>query len=281
METLSIRAHAKLNLGLRITGRRKDGYHLLQTIMVAVDLADNLRLQRMSSGVSVLCTPGLGIPTEKNLAHQAVSALLDRAGDRAGVTVAIQKHIPPGTGLGGGSSDAAAALVGTASLLKLEISRREMAELALSLGADVPFFLGSSPAWAEGVGEALHSVPTQLPGAFVVLIPPQGCPTAEIYRVYDELRIPFSPPSKPPPCPDYRNDLYPAAIRVYPQLADYLELLSDPEALGTGMTGAGSALFAAFASREQATACMENLRTKTDARLTVAVPMPGGYKFSE
>jgi len=280
MDTLSVTAYAKLNVGLRVVGRRPDGYHLLQTTMVAVDLGDCLRLRRISSGVSVTCEPDLGLPSEENLVHKAAVALLNRTQARAGVHVAVNKRIPPGTGLGGGSSDAAATLVATTRLLQLPVSRRGLAELAVSLGADVPFFLGPSPAWAEGVGERLRSAPTQLPGAFLVLIPPQGCPTAEVYRTYAEMNLPFSPPSQPSPQPDYGNDLYPAAIRVYPQLADYLKLLGLPGALGTGMTGAGSALFAGFPSREQAMNGMEDLRTRTEARLTVAVPMPGGYKLS-
>ncbi|MFO8034815.1 MAG: 4-(cytidine 5'-diphospho)-2-C-methyl-D-erythritol kinase, partial [Candidatus Bipolaricaulota bacterium] len=257
MEALRVRAYAKLNLGLRVVGRRANGYHLLQSTMVAVDLADTLSFTRQRAGVTVSCRPGLGISPEKNLVSRAVSAALSRAGAHTGVKVVVHKHIPPGAGLGGGSSDAAAALSGTNLLLDLGLSQAQLAELALTLGADVPFFLGPSPAWAEGVGERLRPSPARLPPAFLLLVPPRRCPTSQVFQRYAELGIPYSHPSAPPVFPDYRNDLYPAALEVYPELSQYLELLDQAEALGVGMTGSGSGLFAAYLDRAAAQGAKE------------------------
>lgn len=280
MATLRIQAHAKLNLGLRVVGRRTDGYHLLQSTMAAIDLADTLSLSRQSTGVTVICRPDIGLPPEKNLVYKAVRSLLTRAGSSAGVKVLVDKRIPSGAGLGGGSTDAAAALLGTDSLLNLSLTQTDLAEIALDLGSDVPFFLGPSPAWVEGVGEQLRPSPAVLPRAFLLLLPPRGCPTAQVYRRYDELGLPHSAPTAPPVHPDYYNDLYAAAVEIYPELSRYLSLLERVQTLGTGMTGSGSGLFAAFSGRPAAQAALRKLQAMTETKLAVAVPVSQGYKIS-
>ncbi len=281
MAALRVKAFAKLNLGLRVIGRRPDGYHLLQSTMTAIDLADTLTLANRACGVAVLCRPTVHVRPEENLVHRAVTAILKRATANHGVEVLVEKRIPPGAGLGGGSSDAAAALVGTNHLLGLGLSHAEMAELSLALGADVPFFLGPSPAWAEGVGERLRPSPMQIPEAFLLLIPPRPCPTAQVFRRYKELGIPHSPASEPAASTDYDNDLYQAAVDVYPELSSYLKLLEHPQALGMGMTGSGSGLFAAYSDRTTAMRAKRNLANKTDAQLAVAAPTAQGYNIEQ
>jgi 4-diphosphocytidyl-2C-methyl-D-erythritol kinase len=150
MEVLKVLAYAKLNLVLRVVGRREDGYHLLQSLFCAVDLADEIILEAIPRGVELLAPPDLG-PPQQNLAYRAAQALLGSAGP--GVRIHLRKRIPVGAGLGGGSSDAAAVLAGLNFLFELGKTVDELRELGAKLGADVPFFLGKSPAWVEGIGD--------------------------------------------------------------------------------------------------------------------------------
>jgi len=278
MEELRVLAYAKLNLVLRVVGRRDDGYHLLQTLMCAVDLADELHL-REAEGIS-LRVEGLEIPPGEDLVLRAVRLLAERTGMGKGVHVRLVKRIPAGAGLGGGSSDAAAALAGLNRLWGLGLSRAELQEIGLELGADVPFFFSDSPAWAEGVGEKLTPANVPLPAAFLILVPPFPCPTPAVYRLYDELGIPFSCPvrleGEPP---GWENDLWPAAVRLRPELGRLRARLEAQNSLGVGMTGSGSALFCAFTSRDQAGKAAQSLKNTVEGKWFVAAPVPRGYKF--
>ncbi len=280
MATLSVHAHAKLNLGLRVVGRRPDGYHLLQSTMVAVDLADTLVFTVKGTRPLVRCDPPCTILPAENLVLRAVHAVLSHAGVDAGIEVDLHKRIPLGAGLGGGSSNAAAALVGTDRLLGLRLPDEDLHALACALGADVPFFLGPSPAWMEGIGDRLRPTPVQLPASFLLLLPPRGCSTPEIYRLYDEQRHRWSTPSSPHARPEFHNDLYPAAVTFYPKLDEYRGLLeADPHAMGTGLSGSGSCLFAAYDERNLAETAKARLQGKTDAGLLVAAPTSRGYNI--
>lgn len=289
MARLTVLAHAKLNLVLRVVGRRDDGYHLLQSLVCAVDLADELELSPGPRGIKLQAPPELG-PPHRNLAHRAAHALL---GDGApGVHIVLRKAIPVGAGLGGGSSDAAAVLAGVNELLLLGKTQAELQAVGACLGADVPFFLGSSPAWVEGIGERLHPVSTGLPGAFLVVVPPFPCPTPEVYRAFDELGAPPSRPRQGEEAPrvnataghhgeilQFENDLLPAAVRLFPKLEVFRELLEEVAPGRVGMTGSGSGLFAACSSREEARGAGERLRLPEGARAFVAAPVGTGYKF--
>ncbi len=280
MATLSVRAHAKLNLGLRVVGRRPDGYHLLQSTMVALDLADTLLFTVRGIRCVVHCEPECGIPTTHNLVLRALRAILSHAEVDVGIEVTLRKRIPLGAGLGGGSSDAAAALVGANLLLGLGLSDEDLHALASGLGADVPFFLGPSPAWMEGIGDRLRATPVQLPAAFLLLLPPHGCATPEVYRLYDDQGHAWSPPSLPRETPQFDNDLYPAAAALYPELDGYRKLLAeDPHAIGTGLSRSGSCLFAAYPEHSLAEAAKARLKGRTDASLLVATPRPRGYNI--
>ncbi len=268
MAGLTVLAYAKLNLVLRVVGRREDGYHLLRSLVCAVDLADELELSLRPRGIELLAPDELG-PPERNLAHRAARALLGD-GD-PGVRIVLRKRIPVGAGLGGGSSDAAAVLAGLNALLALGRTPEELRALGASLGADVPFFLGPSPAWVEGIGERVSPAAVKLPGAFLILVPPFGCPTPAVYRTFDALG--------PHAAPEFENDLWPAAVGLFPELRTYRELLAGVAPGRVGMTGSGSGLFAAFPSREEAEAACAGLRLPPGARAFVAAPVGAGYKF--
>ena len=172
-------APAKLNLFLHVVGRRDDGYHRLQSVFVPIDWADTLHLERRDDGR--LSREDLGPPLPADdLCLRAARALQQASGTTAGVHIAVQKQVPSGAGMGGGSSDAATVLIGLNRLWGLHWPRPRLAALALTLGADVPFFIGLGPAFVEGIGEQL--TPLALPALpLAVVKPPQSLPTAAIF----------------------------------------------------------------------------------------------------
>jgi 4-diphosphocytidyl-2-C-methyl-D-erythritol kinase len=177
---LDVPAPAKLNLFLHIVGRREDGYHLLQSVFMLIDWCDTLDFERRPDGRISRedATPGQ-LP-DVDLCVRAARALQDATGCTLGAHIRLNKRIPAEAGMGGGSSDAASCLIALNRLWKLGLSRRQLAGIGLSLGADVPFFIGGRNAWVEGVGERLSAV--SLPSArFVVLKPPTGASTQAIF----------------------------------------------------------------------------------------------------
>ncbi|MEK6296772.1 MAG: 4-(cytidine 5'-diphospho)-2-C-methyl-D-erythritol kinase, partial [Paraburkholderia tropica] len=173
-------APAKLNLFLHITGRRPNGYHDLQTVFQLLDWGDTLHFTRRHDGRITRTVEVEGVPAEHDLTVRAAKLLKEHTGTQEGVEIDIEKRLPMGAGLGGGSSDAATTLLALNRLWKLNLPRLELQELALKLGADVPFFVFGKNAFAEGVGEALECV--QLPPRhFLVVTPQVHVPTAEIF----------------------------------------------------------------------------------------------------
>ena len=252
-------APAKLNLFLHVVGRRDDGYHLLQTVFRLIDLSDVLEFAPRADGEVHLASPIPGVPEDEDLVVRAARALRDAAGVAAGattgvttgVTIRVEKRIPIGGGLGGGSSAAATTLIALNRLWGARLPRRELARLALGLGADVPFFLLGRNAFAEGIGEVL--TPLDLAPAWYVVITPQvAVSTREIFasnaltRNTKPLRITAFFAAQG------RNDLEAETCRRYPQVAQALEWL---KAFGDArMSGSGSSVFAAFGSEREARA---------------------------
>jgi len=262
---MRVLAPAKVNLFLRIVGRRADGYHLLDSLMVPVSLCDEILIDARSGSLEIIVTCNDStIPTdETNLAHKA-AALLCRETDTQGkISIALHKRIPAGAGLGGGSSDAAAVLKSLNTLLSVKLSEAQLCTLGARLGADVPFFIPCRPAKVEGIGEILTAV-SPLPSRWVVLVvPPFGVSTLWAYRRFDEL-----PPAEMPRSQvvgrglspkSLVNDLERAVIPAYPQIGRIKNSLLRLGAEGALMSGSGSAVFGIFRSRviaEQAMAML-------------------------
>lgn len=244
-------APAKLNLFLHVTGRRADGYHLLQTAFRFVDRCDTLHFAPRADDQVVLATPIPGVPPESDLTVRAARLLQATTGCRAGVTITLDKRLPMGGGLGGGSSDAATVLLALNHLWGLGLPRARLQALGLTLGADVPVFVFGDNAFAEGVGEQLRAL--DLPPAwYVVLEPPVAVPTADIFRAPDlprdtpELAVGAWQPG------DGHNDLEPVAVARHPVLGEYLAWLGG--FAPARMTGSGACVFASFATAEAAEA---------------------------
>ena len=244
----NVLAPAKLNLFLHITGRRDDGYHLLQSVFMLIDWCDTLHFETRADGQ--LSREDLTVPLPADdLVLRAAQALKNASGSTLGVHIAIEKTIPAQAGMGGGSSDAASTLLALNRLWGLNWPLSQLLPLGLSLGADVPFFLRGHNAWVEGIGEQITpvSVPEQ---RFVVLKPNAGLETARIFRdqglqrntetatITDFAVHPF----------DFgRNDLQPVAQALCPEIDQALQWLTT-FGLSPRMTGSGSAVFAQLPS---------------------------------
>jgi len=242
-------APAKLNLFLHVTGRRADGYHLLQTVFRFIDYGDALHFRSRSDGQIILSQPLPGVPLEQDLSYRAARLLQTTAGTTQGVEIRLEKRLPLGGGLGGGSSDAATTLIALNRLWGTGLSRAELMALGLTLGADVPVFLFGDNAWAEGVGERLTPI-TLEPAWYVVLVPPVSVATAEVFSAPELTRntLPVTIPAFS--AGQIRNDLEPVVTGRYPSVARHLEWLRQ---YGVArMTGSGACVFAAFAAEQAA-----------------------------
>jgi 4-diphosphocytidyl-2-C-methyl-D-erythritol kinase len=254
-------AHAKLNLFLRVLAREGDGYHGLETLFCLIDLADELRAERREGrGVTVEVEGAEVGPPADNLAVRGAAAVLSATGDRFAVHLTLTKRIPPRAGLGGGSSDAAAALLAVNRLAGDAVPRHELLQFAAKLGSDVPFFLGGGPlALAWGHGERLLRLPA-LPSAPVLLLtPPIPIPTAEAYRWVDEARQSAGRRGAVALEPDALstwgdigrmagNDFESAVFGRHGEIRAAFEALARTGPLVCRMTGSGATLFAVYRS---------------------------------
>lgn len=251
--TLTLLSPAKLNLFLHITGRRPDGYHELQTLFQLLDWGDELGFTPNRSGEITLEGTRLDIPPEQNLICRA-ARLLQRGS--LGVHITMDKRIPAGGGLGGGSSNAATTLLALNSLWQLKLSQAELQALGATLGADVPIFVGGRTAWAEGIGELL--TPLDLPRRWYVIITPScHVSTAQIFS-HLQLTRNTSPIKMAAFFEGYsRNDCQALVRRLYPEVDEalgWLERFGDAR-----LTGTGASVFAGFESEPEAGAVLQQL----------------------
>lgn len=274
-------APAKINLYLRIEGRRDDGYHLLDTLMAPISLGDEVEVTR-SEGAPGSITVRADDPAvplgEDNTVHRAARAFQDRTECREPVAVSIRKRIPMGAGLGGGSTDAAAALRGMNELFDAGLSAEDLEALALAVGADVPFFIRGRAARARGIGERL-SPAGALPRLWMVVLFP-GFPVATSWA-YRNFRFKLTKPSNnnnlignlSTPHEVARvmvNDLEAVTIGRYPRIAHLKQRLDKKGAIGSLMSGSGSAVFGVFADEARARRAFTGFRGEKDVRAYLA-----------
>jgi len=256
MRPTSWPAPAKLNLMLHITGRRADGYHLLQTVFQFLDYGDTLTIEVTRDGTIELANPIEGVPDTQNLLYRAALLLREKTATPLGARIAIDKRLPMGGGLGGGSSDAATVLVALNHLWETGLNDDQLAALGLQLGADVPVFVRGRACWAEGVGERITPVTLPEP-CYLVVVPPVQISTAALFRDDDLTRD--CPPIKIAAfvAGGGRNVFVPVVRKLYPQVAEMMDRLS---AFGdVKLTGTGACLFLAFDHCDQAQAVQQQL----------------------
>jgi 4-diphosphocytidyl-2-C-methyl-D-erythritol kinase len=259
-------APAKLNLFLHVTGRRPDGYHLLQTVFQLLDHGDTLDFDVREDGVIRRTTEVPGVPEAGDLVVRAATLLAARfPGRRLGADIAITKRLPVGGGLGGGSSDAATTLMALNRLWQTGLSREELMALGLQLGADVPFFIFGTNAFAEGVGEQLQAVATPETW-YVVVEPGVMVPTATIFTAADLTRD-----TKPVIITDFlaapvgfgENDLQGVACKLFPPVSQAIEWLSQ---FGKSrMTGSGACVFCDVGDENTADSVLSKLPSQWKA----------------
>ena len=252
-------APAKINLFLHVVGRRADGYHLLQTLFRFLDYGDSLRFSPRSDSAVILTTPLPGVPPETDLCVRAARLLQATTGCTHGVDIALEKRLPMGGGLGGGSSDAATTLLALNHLWQLGLNRARLQELALTLGADVPVFVFGQNAFAEGVGERFTAL--ELPEAwYLLLMPPVTAPTARIFTSPDLCRDTPAIPAAGWHAGFGHNDLEPVAAALYPEIAECLTWLRQRAgAAASRMSGSGACVFAECPDESSARALVAEL----------------------
>lgn len=257
-------APAKLNLMLRIVGLRGDGYHLLQTVFQFVDWCDRISFSWVGDSEVRLTRPLSGVPVEADLTVRAVRLLQEVCGVRCGVEISVDKHLPMGGGLGGGSSDAATVLVALNALWDLGLTEEELIDLGVCLGADVPVFIKGVAAWAEGVGEQLTPIgPEQ--SWYVILVPPCQVSTARVFSAPDLTRN--SPPARISEFLSgmHVNDCLSVVCRLYPEVD---AALADLSRYGEArLTGTGACVYAAFPTRGRAQEVAEALAVRWRAHV--------------
>ena len=253
-------APAKLNLFLHVVGRREDGYHLLQSVFTLIDRCDRIRLRVRGDGVVARVNDVPGVPPDEDLAVRAARLLKETSGTPMGADIEVEKHIPMGGGLGGGSSDAATVLLALDRLWATRMGDEALRGLALGLGADVPFFVFGESAWAEGIGERLMAV--EVPAAwYLVLVPPEGVSTPAVFAAPELTRnteaLKMEDFSAQPGSSRFHNDLEPVVLARFPAVREHFEWLARHGR--ARMTGSGGCVFAAFDSRAAAQRVMDQL----------------------
>jgi 4-diphosphocytidyl-2-C-methyl-D-erythritol kinase len=259
VNSITLKAPAKVNYLLDVIRRRPDGYHDLRMVMQRVNLCDEISITLTDTpGITVTCGKN-GVPDGPgNIAWKAANALLELADGALGARISITKNIPVAAGLGGGSSDAASVLMGMNELLRLGLSDQRLMEIGVTLGADVPFFVFKKTALAEGIGEALTVMP-EMPTAWVLLVNPGvHVSTAWVYKNLrltnrgELAKLPSFYGSVQDICSIFANDLEAVTIPAFPVIADIKETMLRHGALGAMMSGSGPTVFGMYQDRETA-----------------------------
>ncbi len=256
-KTVSFRSFAKINIGLKVSSKREDGYHDIETYFQTVDLSDSVRLSFPEEGISVSSTDPQVPSDNRNLAYKAAELFFSESGIKSGCSLHIEKNIPCGAGLGGGSSNAGAVLLALNRVYGNPVDENKLARIALSIGADVPFFLAGGLALGRGAGEILAPAEDVDMKHILIVCPFIHCSTKEVYESYDllltekvnNIRIPrFCC------CPDTGYDLYSSltndleagAFALYEELKSIKSVLEKTGAVFSMMSGSGSSLYAVY-----------------------------------
>jgi len=273
-----VRCPAKVNLYLRVVGRRPDGYHEVVTVMQPLTLADELTVARGGDDISLECGHPQVPAGEDNLVWRAARQFQAETGVKGGVRFSLRKRIPVAAGLGGGSSDAAGALLALNELAGKPLDQVALHRLASRLGADVPFFLSREPAVGRGIGTELQAL-TLLPYWYLLLNPGNPLSTRWVYENLDLQHLPGPPATEAwdPEHPEnwVRNDLGTVVLKRFPELASVLVGLGESGAWCQGISGSGPTLFGLFASREEAQQAGLKVRRTFQGWLAVARGLTG------
>lgn len=289
MKDIRLRARAKINLTLDVTGKRDDGYHLIESIMQTVSLYDGIYMKRIQKNEIILKSNLSWLPTDnRNLAYRAAELMKAKFGIKEGVFIEIDKRIPVAAGLAGGSADCAAVLVGMNRLFDLGLSMKELESLAFLLGSDIPYCVQRGTVVSEGVGEILTPVKCPCPMCYVVLAKlPVSVSTATVYRGLDWQSVQNHPDTKGMIQAMAEADitkmgqllgnvLETVTIPMHPQIAQLKEELVRLGAEGALMSGSGPTVFGLFKEEEIAKKAASTIRKKFGLKEVVATKIYHG-----
>ncbi len=292
MSSITLLSPAKVNLTLEVLGTRPDGYHDIRSLIQPVDLFDEVKIETIEGEGILISSSGIEIPQGKdNLAWQAADMFLRETGFDTGVAITIKKKIPPGSGLGGGSSNAAAVLTGLNRITNA-LPEETLFGISPRLGADVAFFLRSVASVAEGIGERITAIKDFPLLYYVILCPSLHVSTVDVYRKWDELNAGI-PGDKPLLDIDetiegfrggtgdfpLHNDLEAPAFSLFPEIKAFKQILSSLDVKNVLMTGSGSAVFAAFRDELEAHEIYEYLKTSPTFQVFFATGIRGWHRL--
>jgi 4-diphosphocytidyl-2-C-methyl-D-erythritol kinase len=270
MQSLTLQAPAKVNLRLDVLRKRSDGYHDLRTMMERVSIHDEIQIRIVEKGLFVQCDNEEVPEDEDNIAFRALKEILAYSSRNVGVEVYIKKNIPVASGMGGGSSNAAAVIKGINHLLKLKLSKEKLIKIGAKVGADVPFFLFEGPALAEGIGEQLKKIRSMPKLLFLIVNPGIKVSTEAVYNRYNAEHQ-YVPPQEELPS-IYRtkkdvakilsNDLEKVTIKEFPIIEEIKNELIKSGAIASLMTGSGPTVFGLFSDKIKLTQAFEKLARK-------------------
>jgi len=294
MNPITLLSPAKINLTFEILGKRPDGYHEIKSIMQPVNLFDHIRIETAEGEGIFLQSRGINIPNdESNLAFKAAQSYLQKSKIRKKISISIEKAIPVGSGLGGGSSNAAAVLVGLNRLLNA-LDESQLLEISPDLGADVAFFINCQSAFVEGIGEKITILSDFPLFHYVVIYPKFEIPTGEVYEKWDNLQTEqkgekmdiefdglnqlFINSEEEPPV---FNDLERPALELYPVLRTYKQLMQTLEAKSVLISGSGSSVFSVFREEIPAKEVYNYLVSKSDIDTFLLKGISGWHRLAD
>ena len=275
MNSIQLKSRAKINLSIDVLGKREDGYHLVEMIMQTIDLFDKIKIFSLKEDTIIIESNSLDIPLDStNIVYKAADLIKKQYNIKEGVKIIIEKNIPIAAGMAGGSSNAAAVLVGLNQLWQLKLSENKLKELGLKLGADVPFCIGGQTALAENIGEKLTKIDGLSENIFILVCKPElFVSTKEIYeeidlkiiekRPYNKLLIQLLKENKIQQIADNMYNVLEEVTRErYPVIEEIEKIMMENDALGSMMSGSGPTVFGLYRNREDAENCKNKLLKK-------------------
>ena len=275
MNSIQIKSRAKINLSIDVLGKREDGYHLVEMIMQTIDLFDKIKIFSLKEDTIIIESNSLDIPLDStNIVYKAADLIKKQYNIKEGVKIIIEKNIPIAAGMAGGSSNAAAVLVGLNQLWQLKLSENKLKELGLKLGADVPFCIGGQTALAENIGEKLTKIDGLSENIFILVCKPElFVSTKEIYEEIDSKIIEKRPNNKlliqllkENKIQQIADNMYNVLEEVtrerYPVIEEIEKIMMENDALGSMMSGSGPTVFGLYINREDAENCKNKLLKK-------------------
>ena len=275
MNSIQLKSRAKINLSIDVLGKREDGYHLVEMIMQTIDLFDKIKIFSLKEDTIIIESNSLDIPLDStNIVYKAADLIKKQYNIKEGVKIIIEKNIPIAAGMAGGSSNAAAVLVGLNQVWQLKLSENKLKELGLKLGADVPFCIGGQTALAENIGEKLTKIDGLSENIFILVCKPElFVSTKEIYEEIDSKIIEKRPNNKlliqllkENKIQQIADNMYNVLEEVtrerYPVIEEIEKIMMENDALGSMMSGSGPTVFGLYINREDAENCKNKLLKK-------------------